>query len=546
ARGAGAAAPAISATVSRARRPSPASGTRTLTPGGATSGAAGRAAPSSPAEASTAPLAPRREIQLAERALLASPGAPDAAPAGASASAPALEAPRLAPALAVRTPGAAAPARAGEAQDAAQHQVSAATTEALRAGAPALPPAQADATIVVAEPAQHGATEQALAAPALAADIDRAGPPAAIGVLPLPGAAALELRLPEAAAPAGALYEQRDERAREALVEQGGGSEQTEAAVAAALDWLARHQEDSGAWNGRTFDRHGVGGRATYDFESALTGLALLCFLGADHTHAQAGPYQDNVRRAIDWLLEAQEPDGDLRTGSTMYNHGIAAIALCEAYGMTQDPRLRDPAQQALRFIEGAQGRRGGWRYDPQQAGDTSVLGWQVMALVSGKRAGLEVSDEALGSASAWLDSASRRSSPGLYAYQARMAPTVSMTAEGMFTRQLLGEDAGSDRMIESAAFISRQPPRWESDQTTYAWYYATMALYQHGGETWERWNAQLAPELLERQRQDGHAAGSWDPRDRWSRIGGRIYQTAICALTLEVYYRYLPQYMEP
>src|SRR5690606_20991789 len=191
--------------------------------------------------------------------------------------------------------------------------------------------------------------------------------------------------------------------------------------------------------------------------------------------------------------------DGDLRDGSTMYNHGIATIALCEAYGMTGDPRLRDPAQRAVRFVERAQDqRRGGWRYEPQQSGDTSVLGWQVMALVSAKRAELEVSDGVLEAASTWLDSASRRSSPGLYAYQPRMAPTVSMTAEGMFSRQLLGEDPQSARMIESAAYITRDMPRWHGDQTTYAWYYATMALYQHGGDKWNDWNEQLSRTLVE------------------------------------------------
>src|SRR5690606_12329854 len=123
--------------------------------------------------------------------------------------------------------------------------------------------------------------------------------------------------------------------------------------------------------------------------------------------------------------------------------------------------------------------------------------------------------------------------------------PTVSMTAEGMFTRQLLGEDPQSGRMIESAAYITRELPRWHGDQTTYAWYYATMALYQHGGDKWNQWNEHMSRTLIERQRRDGDAAGSWDPMDRWSRIGGRIYQTAICALTLEVYYRYLPGYLK-
>jgi hypothetical protein len=69
------------------------------------------------------------------------------------------------------------------------------------------------------------------------------------------------------------------------------------------------------------------------------------------------------------------------------------------------------------------------------------------------------------------------------------------------------------------------------------------MAMYQHQGEAWERWNKAMTREILEHQITSGPAAGSWDPTDRWSLIGGRIYQTALCTLSLEVYYRYLPLY---
>ncbi len=39
--------------------------------------------------------------------------------------------------------------------------------------------------------------------------------------------------------------------------------------------------------------------------------------------------------------------------------------------------------------------------------------------------------------------------------------------------------------------------------------------------------------------RSSGCKNGSWEPVDRWSCEGGRVYATAINALTLEVYYRY-------
>src|SRR5205823_4456771 len=93
--------------------------------------------------------------------------------------------------------------------------------------------------------------------------------------------------------------------------------------------------------------------------------------------------------------------------GGGMYAHGLAAIAMCEAYGMTSDPVLRGSAQRAIDFIRAAQSDNGGWRYQPREGGDTSVVGWQVMALKSGQMAGLIVDDSrnpTLARASRWLD----------------------------------------------------------------------------------------------------------------------------------------------
>ena len=100
--------------------------------------------------------------------------------------------------------------------------------------------------------------------------------------------------------------------------------------------------------------------------------------------------------------------------------------------------------------------------------------------------------------------------------------------------------------MQTSAKFIARQLPDWDDEPNTYLWYYATLALFQHQGEEWRQWNEALKEQLLEHQHKTGRMAGSWDTTDRWSRLGGRVYQTALCTLMLEVYYRYLPRYMQP
>jgi hypothetical protein len=142
-----------------------------------------------------------------------------------------------------------------------------------------------------------------------------------------------------------------------------------------------------------------------------------------------------------------------------------------------------------------------------------------------------------------WLQLVSSRSRPGLYAYQPGRAVTPSMTAEGMFVLQLTGVSREDARMKAASVLISRNRPDWSAGANTYYWYYATLALFQRQGDEWPRWNRRLVRELLAHQQKRGPAAGSWDPEGEWAPAAGRVYQTALCTLMLEVYYRYLPMY---
>ena len=370
-----------------------------------------------------------------------------------------------------------------------------------------------------------------------------AAPSTRLATLSVPGAD-LGLRLPTEVAIPNDPYAQRAREQRLAVAKGMGGTDDTEVAVQLALTWLAEHQSADGRWDGADFDDDcgRCGGQTDVKVDSALTGLALLCFLAADHTHDKEGPYRGTVDRALEWLLQRQSEDGDLRGPETMYSQGIATIALAEALGMTREGRLRAPVQRAVEFIERARNEATGiWRYDPGQPGDTSVLGWQIMALKSARTAGASVSMEPFYAAGHWLDRVSTRSRPGLYAYQPGREATASMTAEGLFIQQMLGRHPDEPRMRQSVAFLLEHLPDWEEEPNTYYWYYATLAMFHHQGEPWQQWNRALVGELLPHQRRDGAAAGSWDPEGEWAETGGRVYQTALCTLMLEVYYRYLP-----
>jgi hypothetical protein len=358
----------------------------------------------------------------------------------------------------------------------------------------------------------------------------------------------LDLRLPTQTAPPPNPYAQRAPQRREEILEEMGGTAETERAVAMALDWLARHQSRNGRWDGDRFDAScgRCNGTQRVKCDIALTGLSLLCFTAAGHTHDEDGPYRRVVDRAVQWLVTQQDDDGGFLRDESMYSHGIATIALAEAYGMTGDPQLKQVVKAAADFIYEARNTFvGGWRYRPGQSGDTSVLGWQIMALTSARRAQIEVPDDAFEVAERWLDVVGRRGHPGQYAYQPQRQVTPAMTAEGMFVRQLLGTAPDDPRMRGSASYILRHPPQWNPDANTYYWYYATLALFQNQGRPWQQWNESVKDVLLANQRTAGRAAGSWDPQGQWADVAGRVYQTAMATLTLEVYYRYLPSFVD-
>jgi len=341
-----------------------------------------------------------------------------------------------------------------------------------------------------------------------------------------------------------------DENKLERL-KQFGGSDATEAAVHRGLVWLERHQDPSGRWSLNRFadqcrDHPKCRGHASIECDTAATALALLPFLGAGHTH-RGGDYRQTLDRGLRWLIEAQQDDGELYRGNhgnaRMYSHAIATIALCEAYGMTRDPALREPAQRAVRFVVEAQNpQSGGWRYQPRQDSDLSVHGWQVMALKSALVSGLEVPSESLAKAARYLDSVEGQGDQrGRFGYQNRSA-TPSMTAEGLLCREYLGARRDDAAMKNGARYLLDHLPK-EGQETSYYWYYGTQVMFHMQGAEWEKWNGSLRDLLVRTQIKDGSMAGTWDPRDNRENTGGRIYSTALRLLMLEVYYRHLPLY---
>jgi hypothetical protein len=230
-----------------------------------------------------------------------------------------------------------------------------------------------------------------------------------------------------------------------------------------------------------------------------------------------------------------------------MYDQGIATMALAEAYGMTKDPALLDPLRRAVGFIIRAQNKEGGWRYKyGSRDSDTSVVGWQVMALTSARMSGLRVPEDPFILARKYLKSVSSGKSGGRYSYQGNRSPTPTMTAEAMFCQQIMGVRPTDPMMEDSVSLIKINLPQ-KGRPNYYYWYYGCLSMFQHQGPVWELWNKQMKESLLSMQVRKGDAIGSWEPKGQWtSGKGGRVMSTAMSTLSLEVYYRYLPMYSRP
>ncbi|MBI1900349.1 MAG: terpene cyclase/mutase family protein [Planctomycetia bacterium] len=337
-----------------------------------------------------------------------------------------------------------------------------------------------------------------------------------------------------------------ESRTRIALRE--GATTASEAAVTRGLEWLARHQNANGSWSLHAFNQHpdcrGKCRSTGVMSDTAGTALALLPFLGAGETHLK-GRYKESVQKGLDWLVSAQSANGDLQGPGfgRMYAHGQAAIVLCEAFALTRDEKLRKPAQLALDFIVKAQHSEGGWRYAPRQQGDTSVVGWQLMALRSGQMAYLNVPEKVIDAAKQYLDMAQCDYTGSQYAYMPGHGPSHVMTAEALLCRQYTGWPANHVGLTTGCDWLLKEHSPNKGSGDVYYYYYATQVMHHIGGERWKKWNDEMRDLIVKSQSTEGHEAGSWDPRGGHSGSGGRLYQTALSICILEVYYRHMPLY---
>ncbi|MFC4994000.1 prenyltransferase/squalene oxidase repeat-containing protein [Rubritalea tangerina] len=285
------------------------------------------------------------------------------------------------------------------------------------------------------------------------------------------------------------------------------------------LKYLASSQAANGSWEDNSGSYPGV------------VGLATLAFLahGEDPNH---GPYAKNIQRTIDYLIKSQRADNGY-IGTSMYNHGFATLALAEAYGVVDDPRIEKALEKAVDLILSAQKRnpKGAWRYSPDSKdADTTISGCQIVALLAARNAGVAVPDAAIERALKYM--ASCRDTAGAYGYTSRGGGKVTLTAIGSLCYSL-AKQKDAKGFQSSLDYLKKNLEYRDTHYTYYFEYYMSQALFQADEETWKLWNAQNIRLMAATQQQSG----------AWLGNRGPSYSTASALLSLALNYRYLPIY---
>ena len=339
-----------------------------------------------------------------------------------------------------------------------------------------------------------------------------------------------------------------------------GSNEASERAVGQGLKWIADHQLPNGAWVYTQMMNPNCRGKCA---DSPLdkynksvisaTAMAMLPMLGAGITHKD-GEYRRSVRDGLDYItkhMQAKVQDGvpvlilaEPGASYELYHHGLATIVLCEAAAMTRDRNLENYAQGAVNYISWAQDPvGGGWRYAARTPGDTSSLGWNLMALKSAQMGYLEVHPLTISRVRHFLNNVVGMEGGALYGYTdngPENGRRGALTAVGLLCQMYLGWKAEHPALSKGTDYLAEWGPQ---ARNLYYSYYATQVMHHVGGEKWENWNKKMRDDLVAAQIvNDSHERGSW-PLQTSEHLeqGGRLTATAFATMILEVYYRHLP-----
>lgn len=301
----------------------------------------------------------------------------------------------------------------------------------------------------------------------------------------------------------------------------------TVAAVDRGLQYLASRQNEDGSF--------GSGGQRGNVAIAALAGMAFM-------SHGDLpgrGPYGEHVRKTAEFLLANAAPSGFIYndqagTHGPMYGHGFATLFLSEYYGTVADPRIREQLSKAVKLIIDSQNAEGGWRYIPEPVeADISVTICQIMALRSARNAGLNVPKATIDRCVEYVKRCQngdggfmyRLSQPGESSFPRSAAGVVALYSAGLYD---------TEEIRRGVTYVNQflpTPAGRREQYYFYGHYYAVQAMWQAGGDSWNRWYAAIHDELLAQQTKEGV----------WLDLISSEYGTAMACLILQTPQSHLP-----
>ncbi len=293
---------------------------------------------------------------------------------------------------------------------------------------------------------------------------------------------------------------------------------EVEAVYVKGLQYLANSQTSEGFWT----DNYGQ--------QAGVVGLAVLAFL-AHGEDPNSGPYSNMIKRGLAYIVNKQADSGYI--GTSMYNHGFATLALAEAYGQVDDPRIGIALRDAVKLILSSQAKNpyGAWRYSSStNSADTTVSGACFVALLAARNAGMQIPDRAINKALKYFQSC--QSMDGGFGYTSAGSSSPERGAIGCLAFSL-ARATKSSSYKSALEYFRMTSPSGQHSYHYYYLYYGAQAAFRADPKIWKVWNEQNIQLLRHSQQTDG----SWHgPR-------GAVFSTSAALLSLALNYRFLPIY---
>jgi hypothetical protein len=304
-------------------------------------------------------------------------------------------------------------------------------------------------------------------------------------------------------------------------------TEEATKAIESGLKYLLKVQAKDGSWS---TGRH----------QMACTSLGLMSFMVKGEFPGY-GPNAKALDRAKNWMLKKAKSSADGYLGSSMYEHGMATLALSEMWGMTKgekdDEDIQRALQNAVNVILRSQNVGGGWRYKPSpDAGeDTSVTVMVFIGLASARQAGIVVPDEHIKRLVRYLEGAQDQGTGGFSYAPTGKGVSIACSGGGLYVSQLAGQR--DSQMVKAALnYVSNLPDGVFANTGSYYYthYYAVQSMVQSGDEHYAAWYPKIRDALIDKQAKDGSWAGA---------KGGTIQGTGMAVIILGTPHCYIPIY---